>query len=468
LLTHIEHSTFHTEKFDKLVRLFDEMKAHVHRHPFFTLTDFNTFLTILEEHNLMLEAKSRQVPNAVRLMTAHKAKGLEFDYVFIVHAYDGHWGGKRSHRYFSLPVRSGAELLTGSDEEDERRLFYVAITRARKDVYISYAGLSPDGRERVPSQFIEEIRDEYRTLIDGSELGYANKRPPLFVERQGRHGPDRYREFIRAEFVERGLSATALNNYLTCPWKWFYENFFYTQFVPSVHQVKGTAVHKALEEYFNARNTNPSLDVEFLLSRFSHNLEEADLAPQIFERVHRDTSTALRGWYSARHGLWPAHTENELHVKGVLLDNTILLTGKLDKLECVDDSGTGKCHDVRVIDYKTGAPKSRNDIEGKTESAKHKPGSGGYKRQLVFYKVLLDRWQEGRYRMREGVLDFIEPTDGGTYKQEAFEIGRDETDALIGDIRRVAQEIQNLSFWETRCEDDDCSACALRDLMEEV
>jgi DNA helicase-2/ATP-dependent DNA helicase PcrA len=283
------------------------------------------------------------------------------------------------------------------------------------------------------------------------------------VERQGRHGPDRYREFIRAEFSERGLSATALNNYLTCPWKWFYENFFYTQFVPSVHQVKGTSVHKALEEYFNARNINPSLDVEFLISRFSHHLEEADLVPQIFERVHRDTGTALRGWYSARQGLWPARTENELHVKGVLLDNTILLTGKLDKLECLDD----RCHEVRVIDYKTGSPKSRNEIEGLTESAKHKAGSGGYKRQLVFYKLLLDRWQEGRYRMREGVLDFIEPTDGGTYKQETFEIGREETDSLMGDIRRVAQEIQELSFWDTCCDDDACASCALRDLMEE-
>lgn len=461
LLTHLQHSTFHTEKFDKLVRLFDEMKAHVHRAPFFTLADFTTFLAILEEHNLTLEAKSRQVPNAVRLMTAHKAKGLEFDYVFIVHAYDGHWGGTRTHRYFSLPVRSGDVLHAGSDEDDERRLFYVAMTRARIDVYISYARIAPDGRERVPSQFIEEIREELRNTTDGTTLGYARTPPPLFAERKGRHGIERYGEFVRQEFAERGLSATALNNYLSCPWKWFYENFFYTQFVPSIHQVKGTAVHAALEDFFNARNTRAT-GVDFLLQRFSRRLEEADLSPHVFERVHHDTTEALRGWYAAREAHWPVKTENELHVRGVLLDGDVLLTGKIDRLDCLSD----RCTDVRVIDYKTGRPRSRNEIEGLTKSARTQPGSGGYKRQLVFYKLLLDRWQNGRYHMREGVLDFIEPTDGGTYRSEAFTIGHDETDALADEIRRIAQEIRTLAFWNTRCTNDECAACELRALME--
>jgi DNA helicase-2/ATP-dependent DNA helicase PcrA len=121
---------------------------------------------------------------------------------------------------------------------------------------------------------------------------------------------------------------------------------------------------------------------------------------------------------------------------------------------------------VRVIDYKTGKPKSRNEIEGLTESAKNTPGGGGYKRQLIFYKLLLDHWQDGRYRMREGVLDFIEPTEGGSYRQESFEILRDEVDALAGDIRRVAADIQTLAFWEMRCGDKDCAACTLRDLMD--
>jgi DNA helicase II / ATP-dependent DNA helicase PcrA len=462
LLEHIQQSSFHTEKFDKLVQLFKEMKSHLIRNPFFSLGDYEIFLKILEEHHLTLEAKSRHVPNSVRLMTAHKAKGLEFDYVFIVHAYDGHWGGKRNHEYFSLPYRTGNTVELGSDVEDERRLFYVAITRARKDVFISYASVAPDGRDRVPSQFIEEIYPELRDEKTGEELGYTGRRPPLFVERVGRHGQEKYQEFVKSAFAERGLSATAINNYLTCPWRWFYQNFFHTQFVPTTQQIKGTAVHKALEEYFNARNTNPTLGVDFLLSRFNYQIENSDLDQRLMERILRDTGKALTGWHHMWNQQWEEKSKNELLVRGVLFDKTILLTGKFDKLECLDD----RCHEVRVVDYKTGKPRSRNEIEGKTKSAQAKAGAGGYKRQLVFYKLLLDLYADGMYSMKEGVLDFIEPTESGTYKKEVFTIENEEKRELEDDIRRIANEINTLAFWDTRCGDASCEACALRDLME--
>lgn len=463
LLTAMQGSSFHVEKFDKLVRLFDEAKALVRRNPFFTLADYEAFLRILEEHNMTLEARSRQVPHAVRLMTAHKAKGLEFDYVFIVQAYDGHWGGRRDHAYFSLPYREGEHLLVGDSTDDERRLFYVALTRARKHAIVSYASLAPDGRDRVPSQFLEEIHAPLKREVVGDELGYAGRRPPLFVVREGRHGAMKYGEFVRSAFLEKGLSATALNNYLTCPFKWFYENFFHTQFVPSVHQVKGTAVHAALEEYFNARNREPTLDNVFLIERLRHHLAESDLEPLLLERVVRDMGNALSGWYAKWHESWPQKTRNELLIRGVLIDDTIRLTGKLDKLEILREVGGGA--EVSVVDYKTGEPKSRNVIEGTTESTARRAGSGGYKRQLVFYKLLLDRFEDGRYRFMEGVLDFIEPTKSGTYKREAFTVTDSEVRELTEEIRRVAGEITALSFWNTRCDDPTCSACALRELM---
>lgn len=463
VLEHIQHSSFHTEKFDKLVRLFDEMKSHVKRNPFFSIQDYEIFLNILEDHSLTLEAKSRQVPNSVRLMTAHKAKGLEFDYVFIVHAYDGHWGGKRQRNYFLLPHRVGADISAHNDTEDERRLFYVALTRARKEVYISYASQAPDGRDRVPCQFVEEIRDDLKTVRSGRELGYAGRRPPLFVTREGRHGKEKYKEFINATFSERGLSATALNNFLTCPWRWFYENFFHTQFVPTFSQLKGTAVHASLEEFFNARNKNPQINADDLVRLFGKHLEELDVAPQDMARIHTEMSEALRGWYTKWSGLWETKTVNEVMVKGILFENSILLNGKIDKMECLDD----RCHEVRVVDYKTGAPKSRNVIEGTTATLRDTPGSGGYKRQLVFYKLLLDRYAEGKYTMREGVIDFVEPTKNGTYKKEVFTITHDEVGMLEHEIRTVADTIRNATFWDTRCGDTTCEYCALRDLMEE-
>ena len=461
VLSHIQASSFHMEKFDKLVRLFDEMKSHVRRTPFFTVSDYCTFLSILEEHNLTLEAKSRQVPNSVRLMTAHKAKGLEFDHVYIVHAYDGHWGGKRRRTHFLLPHRAGATIGAQQDEDDERRLFYVAITRARKAVYISYATHAPDGKARVPSRFIEEIRAELKTEQSGEELGYAGKRPPLFVERVGLSGAGKYREFVKASFLERGISATALNNYLTCPWKWFYENFFYTRFVPTLSQLKGIAMHDTLEAFFNERNKNPRVTDQHLVSLFKKYIEMHDMEAHDMARITKEATDALVGWYTKWHELWEEKTVNEVLIRGVLLDDTIRLTGKLDKLECLDST----CHEVRVVDYKTGKPKSRNEIEGATEKLKSTPGSGGYKRQLIFYKLLLMLHAGGKYNMREAQIDFVEPTKSGTYKRESFTVSAGDVEELKETIRKVSKEITTLSFWDGRCQDDACSACALRDLM---
>jgi DNA helicase-2/ATP-dependent DNA helicase PcrA len=462
LLNHIQQSTFHTEKFDKLVRLFDEIKALVRRNTFFTIEDYVTFLEILKEHNLTLEAQSRQVPNSIRLMTAHKAKGLEFDYVFIVHAYDGHWGGKRKRQYFQLPYRNQEQITTHADTEDERRLFYVSITRARKRVYISYSSLAPDGKDRVPTQFIEEIHKDLLIEKNSTELGYAGKRPPLFVERKGIHGKERYLEFVRATFDERGLSATAINNFLTCPWKWFYENFFHTQFVPTISQQKGTAVHKTLELFFGLRNKGKQPTADDLVRIFTEQIGDEDIEPQALEKVVRDMSEALRGWYSAREMRWAEKTKNEFLVKGVLLDDTIRLTGKLDMLECLDE----KCKEVRVVDFKTGKPKSRNDMEGKTKSSQYKMGGGGYKRQLIFYKLLLNRYNEGMYQMKDAVIDFIEPMQSGKHKPpEVFEISASDVRELEDTIRTIRDDIYSLDFWDTRCDDASCTACALRDVM---
>jgi len=461
LLMAIQDSPHHIQKYDKLVQLFDELKALTMRTPFFTLQDYRAYLAILEEHALTLEARPRVIEQAVPLMTAHKAKGQEFDHVYVVHCYDGNWGGKRTSEFFTLPYGGQGAPRGATTLDDERRLFYVALTRARTTVTLTYASLAPDGRDRVPSQFIEEIRPDLKVEQTGDELGYTNKRPPLFIRSTAREGSERYRQFVQAAFQERGFSATSLNNYLACPWKWFYRDFVRVQFVRTVPQEKGTAIHRALEDYFNKRNVHLDVPVDHLLERFEHYLRESELEPEALDRIAAEATKALAGWHAAWSASWAPTTKNELYVRGVLIDDAIRLSGKLDKLECLDDA----CRSVRVVDYKTGRPKSRNEIEGTTMTARSTAGSGGYKRQLVFYKLLLDRYMDGAHSMEEGMLDFIEPMPSGRYKREPFAIGNADVNALADTIRTAAHEIQELAFWETRCGDCACAECALRDLM---
>ncbi|MFY9457831.1 MAG: ATP-dependent helicase, partial [Candidatus Spechtbacterales bacterium] len=129
----------------------------------YTLRDFVRHLELIEERGISLrERKLATKRSAARLMTAHRAKGLEFDYVFIVGANMGHWGKRHTRQLLKPPLAPQISII--DKEDDERRLFYVALTRARKGVYISYPRTREDGRELFPSQFIEEISNAHKVL----------------------------------------------------------------------------------------------------------------------------------------------------------------------------------------------------------------------------------------------------------------------------------------------------------------
>ena len=175
---------------------------------------------------------------------------------------------------------------------------------------------------------------------------------------------------------------------------------------------------------------------------------------------------ALRGYYKHYIKNWNRNVVNEFKVT-VLLPVDIKgaprlkLRGDLDKVEFL--SG----HEVNVVDYKTGKPKSRNVIEGKTKSS-----DGNYKRQLVFYNLLLNLYEGGKsarlgggFRMVSGDIDFVEPDGKGRYHKEKFVVTDGEVSKLKKIIEDTAQEILSLSFWNTDCGNKGCQYCALRHMM---
>ncbi len=109
---------------------------------------------------------------------------------------------------------------------------------------------------------------------------------------------------------------------------------------------------------------------------------------------------------------------------------------------------------------------TRNEIEGQTKNS-----DGNYKRQLVFYKILLDKYPgniEGsiKYMMETGELDFIEPDTSGKYKKEKFIISEDEEKELITIIQMTTKDIANFEFWDKKCDDKKCEYCKLKEIMK--
>jgi DNA helicase-2/ATP-dependent DNA helicase PcrA len=483
----------------------------------YTLGDFARYLELIGEKGVSLRGKKINVKrSAVRLMTAHRAKGLEFDYVFIVGANMGHWGKRRIGKLLKPPQFN----VTGSDpvtkreqtptdaEDDERRLFYVALTRARKQVYISYASVREDGREVFPSQFIEEIGGAHKTSGNSEiyEKGLEDNPKIFFVKRKEIRIKEDERDFLREVFEKRGLSPTALNNYLECPWKYFYNNLLQIPRAKTKHEMYGTAVHAALRDLSDAIGagvTSPHFPraaqraalrvsasappptavggdrarsgletrsgmfpqpLMYLLTRFERALAREPISKHDFEESLQKGKETLSKYYANYSGTWHTNTINEFLVKNVFLDGEVRLTGKIDKIEILEGNK------VNVVDYKTGKRKTRNALEGKTKDAR-----GNEKRQLVFYKLLLNKLAEqnvgvklphSKYIMTSGEVDFVEPEKNtGKFYKEKFEITDDDARELEYKIQDVVAEILGFSFWNERCQNKDCDYCKLRNSM---
>lgn len=460
-----------SDRFAAIRRFYDEVATLVAGQPAATLTDLFNYLATVRKHNLLIKRPREARPGAVRLMTAHRSKGLEFTTVYLIGAEAGHWGGKRNRDLLKLvpEVYLSAEALAAEDgaasvddnEADERRLFYVVLTRAKGEVLITSSQTDADGRELSPASFVIDLKPELKEVVDTTALekDWSENQAAIFApalrQAQGEVGLHD-QSFVREIFLAQGLSVSALNNYLECPWQYFYRNLIRLPEAQSRPQLYGLAVHGALNDFF-ARALEKEWSEKLLLDLFQTHLLKQPLNETDFNDLLRKGNESLAGWYQANAAGWPRNVLTEFKIRGVLLSPDIRLTGVLDKIEFV---GTG--NEVRVVDYKTKQPMSRAAIQGDTKT----DDDGNYYRQLVFYKLLLNQYEDGKYKMQSGEIDFIEPNDSGKYKRENFVIKDEEVKELEELIKKVAAEILALAFWDRRCSNPDCRYCALRELMK--
>lgn len=414
-------------------------------------------IDVYRERNLRLPGHEGEDDSRVKVMTVHKAKGREFGYVFLPFLTTGSWSTRGHPQHFELP-----DVLSGSTEvEDERRVLYVGITRAKKHATLSYALANGEGRSLEPSELIEDLDPK---LIEETEpdvpedawvegLAQAQEENPKAQPSQDDLAS------LRDAFFSQGLSPTALNNYLKCPWKYFYVNLLRLPEVKGNSALYGTTVHAALKRYADERARGNDMSAEQLVSIFSDAAERLPLTQVEIADMQKKGKRALSAWWKERHEEWPEETHAEVPVtatlaltgvKGVEDGEVLTIRGTLDRM---DEMGSA----VNVIDYKTAKPKSRNEILGKT-----KKEDQDFYRQLTFYKLLLSRTEDDPRVMKVGTIDFVEPDEKGRIKSESFEITDGEVTELESLIRKSAEDILALSFWNQTCKEENCEWCSIR------
>lgn len=436
-----------------LRRLYDEVEELVIRDGVGTLKEVSQTFATLQAYRLRLNAPFIETNDqAIQVMTAHKAKGLEFSTVFVLHVTDSAWSGAGKKTYFDIPLQTHTNVEKSAFIEDERRLLYVAMTRAKNALYLSLSQTNADGKELVEARLLGDIEEEYIEVVSTEKE--SKDFNPLAALMQEPQTIAIDAQLLTHLLAERGFSATSLNNYLRSPWDYFYRNVLRIPETQAVHMQFGTAVHNTLEYTTAFHTKNKTLPPPAKIKKkFEQELRRLPIGVTEYTRLHEKGFSALLAYVEHLENELPEETKEELKLRvhletGIPEIPEVLLTGKLDRI----DVGNGRA--IRVVDYKTGKPKSRNVIEGNTKGS-----DGGYKRQLVFYALLLSLYDDSRYQCKTGVLSFVEPDVKGVIKEETFTITEQEIEDLKQEIIASTQAIITGEFLSQECDDTVSEYC---------
>jgi len=437
-----------------LRRLYDEIEELVVRDGVGTLREVSKTFAVLQKYRLKLNAPFIETNDqSIQVMTAHKSKGLEFSVVFVPHVTDSGWSGAGKKTYFDIPLAAHHAVDKTEFIEDERRLLYVAMTRAKHELHLSFSDKNADGKELIQARLLDEIE---QTLIAEADTEKENADfDPVRSLAMKNTAIEIDAALLKHLLAERGFSATSLNNYLRSPWDYMYRNVLRIPETQAVHMQFGTAVHNTLE-FVTAHHTKKSAlpSSSEIKKKFELELCRLPIATEEYTRLHEKGFAALLAYVEHLKSELPKQTKEELKLRvhletGIPDLPEVILTGKLDRIDISED-GTA----FRVVDYKTGKPKSRNIIEGNT-----KISDGGYKRQLVFYALLLSLHDDDRYKCQTGVLSFVEPDAKGQIKEEQFTITDEEISALKEEIILSVKDIISGACLLVSCDDAESDYC---------
>ncbi len=436
LLPSMDKLPFNPVDFAAIQAFFDRIRYRAYEQTTFSFAVMMNDLSLYEDPEYgdlqMTYAVPHLTEKGVQLMTAHASKGLEYKAVILVNFVDGKWDKKRTPSSLSIPedILFGWEKdqKTFEQHQDERRVAYVAMTRAKSKLYFLCPMQSVTGerqKELAPSGFFAEaspLPEEIRELKYPEKISTLLLAPAIDLDEE-------MQAFLRERLKDFSLSVTALNHFLKDP-KIFLENdLLQTPQVKSTALVYGNAVHAALRKWGLSVQDGLPLSLEQFIAEFDNYLvdreiltdaERANLLAQGKEDLPRYYNERLKERLPFVHKVEYPLSANF---------DDIPLKGKIDRIDLENPNSAN----ATVTDFKTGSPKTESEIRG-----------GDYYRQLVFYSLLFEH-SHSILKPSAFVLDFI--GEGTNYPVERiFHITEQDREELRKLIRLVWKKIQNLDF----------------------
>jgi DNA helicase II / ATP-dependent DNA helicase PcrA len=359
-----------------------------------SLAEFLDYMALFREAGGVIPMETDPNEDAVRLMTAHLAKGLEFPHVFILRATSQSFPLSYRETLVEFPndLRDPDSAGEGDPKtlhnEDERRLFYVSMTRAKDTLHI-YGKQGTGKKDPTPPGPIRELLQDNSLrgiLVARKTLGSP---ADLFAgESLGYGEPSRLAAWINfrpTEGLHLQLSASAVDTYERCPLRFKLERDWRLATKPAAALQYGASMHRVLRTYYDAVRVGRPRTEQQLVDDFREDLASAGIQDQYqHELYEKQGITQLRDFYAAaQSSTMPdvLHTEEWFEIK---LGET-RITGRIDRMDRAADGS------VIVVDYKTGKARDQEDADDSLQLSIYAIAARerwGYEaKSLVFYNL---------------------------------------------------------------------------------
>jgi ATP-dependent DNA helicase UvrD/PcrA len=332
------------------------------------LKEFVEYLDYFEQAggSINLEQESG---DAVQLMTVHASKGLEFDHVYVLRLVQCGFPAGERPRLFEFPRElMREELPQGSFHiQEERRLFYVAVTRARHRLTLS----TVENRRSKPSVFLDDMlmeaqikRRDIEQLAPAPQEAPAaqvQSEPVLFEmpDRRARIGSriGEWAATYRPPVLDPlEISPTAIGTLEFCPQKYLFRNVWGLRGGPAAAMSFGSVMHTTIKYFIGELARGRVLPFDEVARKFELEWTSAGFEDDYQEQEYKKDGLAqLRVFHTRTLAAPPEVIAQEKNFKLPMEDN-VVLTGRMDQVNRI---GPGE---EEIVDYKTGKPREPDKV----------------------------------------------------------------------------------------------------------
>ncbi|HJN84859.1 MAG TPA: ATP-dependent DNA helicase [Patescibacteria group bacterium] len=337
----------HLQQFYERIRRFVQISEHASLHDF--IAEFEQELRAGEDGGLQTGDQSS--PDEVQVMTLHGAKGLEYRFVFIVNLVDRRFPAQRRSQPIPLPDGLKRNVQEDGDPhlEEERRLMYVGMTRAKERLYLTSGSDYGGKREKKLSRFLTELGHEKPEKPHSTNTHFLEEEISDRVLTSGSQLP-----------IPTSFSFTQLTAYGHCPLQYKFAHLLKIPVFGNHAMSFGKTMHNTLQTFFEKivaeRKGDATLCVskDELMQLYDDNwIDEWYEDDKLRDTYREDGRASLSRYYDELQVEMPQPLFLE---RGFTLKiGDITIRGRIDRIDEVDGG-------VEIIDYKTGSPKDVNKL----------------------------------------------------------------------------------------------------------